>query len=80
MSVSSDKYPGKQASNEHSKADTRIPKITENWSSHTLSSQARQRAASSAAQKRMAAALSQTSQIIRIITSHFHLTNRLNHS
>jgi len=35
----------------------------------TFSSQAEQRAASSAAQKRMAAALSQTSQMVRIIYS-----------
>lgn len=37
----------------------------------TLSSQTRQRAASSAAQKRIAAALSQTSQSVRIITAAF---------
>lgn len=47
--------------------------MTEN----TFSSQARQSAASSAAQKTIAAALSQASQSVRIIElSHFHCFNQ----
>lgn len=43
---------------------------------HTFSSQARQRAASSAAQNTMAAALSQESQSVRIISSRpFHYSH-----
>uniref|UniRef100_A0A2P2LLZ5 Uncharacterized protein n=1 Tax=Rhizophora mucronata TaxID=61149 RepID=A0A2P2LLZ5_RHIMU len=41
----------------------------------TLSSQALQRAASSAAQNTTAAALSQESQRVRIILSHSHFSN-----